>query len=152
MAIDERLSPHFYLSHLTVSPLAGRAGLRNEPLGHQVENLRRLAKQLELVQQLLGGARVTVLRAFRPVALVRPQEIDPAAEGRSCDFIAPEFGSPREIVAHLVANGIGFDRLINADNKWVQLDIPAAGIEPRKQLQIGVFEHGKAMRYMECQR
>lgn len=149
MPADTRLSPHFFLSQLTVSPLAGRAGMRNQPLGAQFENLRRLAQTLEVVRANLNDCQVCVLRAFRHVPWETKTDVfDPAAEGRSVDFIAPAFGSPREICAHLLTHGLAFERLVNA-GEWVQLDIPKFGHEPRRQLQTGVFEHGQAMRYLE---
>jgi len=150
MPTDERLTRHFFLSQLTVSPLMGQAGLRNQPLGQQIENLRRLAQTLEVVRAHLDGATICVLRAFR----VRPHHLpvgsvdDAAGEGRSAEFIAPEFGSPREICAHLVAHGVAFDRLVNAGD-WVQLDIPPVGRSPRRQVQTGCFEFAAPMRYME---
>ncbi len=148
MPADARLTPHFFLSQLTVSPLAGRAGMRNQPLGAQFENLRRLAQALEVVRSNLNGCNVCVLRAFRHVPLQAKDVADPAADGRSADFIAPEFGSPRDICAHLLAHGFAFERLVNA-GEWVQLDIAPFGVPPRMQLQTGVFDYGHAMRYLE---
>jgi zinc D-Ala-D-Ala carboxypeptidase len=149
MPADVRLTPHFFLSQLTVSPLAGRAGMRNQPLGAQFENLRRLAHTLEVVRANLNGCQVCVLRAFRHVPLqVKGSEGDPAADGRSVDFIAPEFGSPRDVCAHLVAHGLHFDRLVNA-GEWIQLDIPRFAQASRLQLQTGVFDYGQPMRYLE---
>jgi zinc D-Ala-D-Ala carboxypeptidase len=149
MPADVRLTLHFFLSQLTVSPLAGRAGMRNQPLGGQFENLRRLAQTLEVVRANLNGCQVCVLRAFRHVPLqVKDSTSDPAADGRSVEFIAPEFGSPRDVCAHLVAHGLHFDRLGNA-GEWIQLDIPRFGQAPRLQLQTGVFEYGQPMRYLE---
>jgi hypothetical protein len=146
MPADARLSPHFYLSQLTVSPHAGRSGIRNQPLGAQLENLRRLAQALELVRSNLNGCAVHVLRAFCRSAVDANQ--DPAGEGRTAEFIVPAFGPPRDACAHLVAQGMVFDRLVNA-GEWVQLDIPRFGQAPRRQLQTGVFEHGQPMRYLE---
>jgi zinc D-Ala-D-Ala carboxypeptidase len=148
MPADTPLTPNFFLSQLTVSPLAGRAGMRNQPLGVQFDNLRRLAQTLEVVRSSLSGCQVCVLRAFRHVPLQTKDNADPAAAGRSVDFIAPAFGSPREVCAHLIAQGFAFDRLVNA-GEWIQLDIPQFGHEPRRQLQTGVFEYGQPMRYLE---
>lgn len=148
MPADVCLTAHFFLSQLTVSPLAGRAGMRNQPLGAQFENLRRLAQTLEVVRSQLNGADVCVLRAFRHVALQTHDSTDAAADGRSAEFIAPAFGSPRDVCAHLIAQGLVFDRLVCA-GEWVQLDLPRFGQEPRRQLQTGVFEYGQPMRYLE---
>lgn len=148
MPADTRLTTHFFLSQLVVSPLAERAGMRNRPLGVQFENLRRLAQSLELVRLHLNGCDLHVLRAFRHVPLQCKVGDDPSADGRSAEFIAPAFGSPREICAHLVGHDMVFDRLVCA-GEWVQLDITKFGHAPRGQVQSGVFEHGQPMRYLE---
>lgn len=148
MPADARLSPHFFLSHLTVSPHAGRSGMRNEPLGVQFDNLRRMAQTLELVSWLLNGCQVHVLRAFQRATAPCSDASSPAADGRSVEFIAPEFGSPRDVCAHLVAHGLHFERLVNAGD-WIQLDIPRFGQASRLQLQTGVFEYGRPMQYLE---
>lgn len=148
MPADAKLTAHFYLSHFTASPLLARAGLSNVPNSAQTENLRRMAQTLEVVRANLVGAQITVLRGFRRVALERIGVMESASDGRSVDFIAPEFGTPRDICAHLVAHGLVFDRLVAAPD-WVQLDIPEFGHEPRRVLQTGVFEHNAPMRYLE---
>lgn len=149
MPPDERLSAHFFLSQLTASPMAGRAGLRNAPRGHQIENLRRLAQTLEAVRTHLNDAPICVLRAFRHQPVITPGHQDEAAaDGRSVEFVAPEFGTPREICLHLVSQGMAFDRLVNAGD-WVQLDIPRTGREPRRAVQTGCFEFAAPMRILE---
>lgn len=148
MPADTRLTAHFFLSQLTVSPHAGRSGMRNQPLGAQFENLRRLAQSLEVVRSLLNGCDLHILRAFRhgPIQSIGGDE--PSVEGRSAEFIAPAFGSPRDVCAHLVGHDLVFDRLVCAGD-WVQIDIPRFGQAPRGQVQTGVFEHGHPMRFLE---
>ena len=148
MPADVRLTPHFFLSQFTVSPHAGRAGMRNAPLAAQVENLRRLAYTLELVRGHLNGCPVYLLRAFRQLGPGIDAALIPAADGRSAEFIAPDFGTPRQICAHLVAQGLAFDRLVDA-GEWVQLDISRHGHPPRGRLCTGVFEFGRPMRELE---
>lgn len=148
MPADVRLSAHFYLSQFTAWPDAAQAGQRNVPLGQQEENLRRLAQLLELVRGALNGAEINILRAFRRGALT-PGGRNPAAEGRCVDFIAPAFGTPREICAHLVAMRLVSERLLCAPT-WVSIEIaPFGQTEPRRQVQTGVFEHGVPMRILE---
>lgn len=147
MPADISLTAHFYLSQFTVWPDAARAGQRNEPLAHQVENLRRVAQLLELVRGTLNGAEIHVLRAFRRGAAM-PGQRDPANDGRCADFIAPAFGTPRDICAHLIAQGIRSERVLCAPT-FVHIEVPPFGIVPRYQVQTGVFEHGQPMRIME---
>lgn len=146
MPADVRLTAHFFLSQFTVCPDAARAGRRNEPLAHQVENLRRVAQVLELARGTMSGADIHILSAFR-----RSNEqfdTDAAAEGRAVDFIVPGFGTAREVCAHLAGMRVLSDRMVCAHD-WVRIEVPRVGREPRRQLQTGVFEHGQPMRYLE---
>jgi zinc D-Ala-D-Ala carboxypeptidase len=147
MPRDVQLTTHFYLSQFTASPHAGRAGMRNEARSEQIENLRRLAQTLEVVRANLVGADIHVLRAFRRIDCAQSMDA-PAFHGRCAEFIAPAFGTPRDICGHLIAHGLVFDRLVNC-GEWVQLEIPLLGAQPRRQLQTGTFEHGHPMRYLE---
>ena len=147
MLRDEPLTSHFYLSQLIANPVMARAGLRNEPMSAQVANLRRTAQALEVVRAMLAGADVHVLRGYRQVAVVGSGD-EAEGDGRSVDFIAPRFGTPREICAHLIAQGLVFDRLVAAP-QWVQLDIPRHAQEPRRILQTGVFMPFSSMTYLE---
>lgn len=148
MPSDAQLSPHFFLSHFVVSPLLGRCGIRNVPVGYQIDNLKRMALALELVMQYLGGAQVTVLRGFRRVALQQIGVDEAANDGRSVDFIVPAYGTPRQVCEQLMAAGLRRDRLVACPD-WVQLDMPAIGQRPRMLVQTGVFELNQPMRHLE---
>lgn len=147
MPADVSLTAHFFLSQLTVCPDAARAGQRNEPLAHQVENLRRVAQHLELIRGAMSGAQIQILRGFRRSS-TQFGEPDAYAEGRAVDFIVPAFGSPRDVCAHLVARGLVPERLVLCPG-WVQLEVPAFGREPRRQIQTAHFEHGRPLDYVE---
>lgn len=147
MPADVRLTAHFHLSQFTVCPDAISAGQRNEPLAHQVENLRRVAQALEVVRASIDRAPIHVLRAFRRSS-TQFGKPDAYSEGRGVDFIIPSLGTPRDVCAFVLTLGLGFERLVCAPG-WVHLELPAFGREPRRQLQTGVFEHGRPMQYLE---
>ena len=147
MPADVRLTAHFHFSQFTAWPESIACGRGNEPLAHQVDNLRRVAQLLEAVRSAVGGSPIHVLRGFR-----RSNEQfghpDAYAEGRGADFIVPTFGTPREICAHLVGAGLVSERLVHAPG-WVHVEVPPFGREPRRQIQTAVFEHGQALRFLE---
>ena len=49
-----QLSPNFTLAELTVSEIAQRKGLKNDPPSDVLNNLQRLAEFLEGVRKVLG--------------------------------------------------------------------------------------------------
>lgn len=150
MQPDEQLSPHFHLSEFTVSETATRLGLRNEPLGPQVSNLRRLAGVLEDVRRALGDVAITVTSGYRaPLvnAAVGSEPTSAHPDGRAADFIAPRFGTPVFIARRLIDAGIVFDQLID-EGGWVHLGIAPLGCTPRQQVLTAVFRRGEKTHYV----
>lgn len=172
MQPDQRLTTHFYLSELTRSETAARAGLRNEADSSQLKNLQRLAHQGEDVRGFLDNAPILVSSGLRTLIvnalvkhiitvgqlpllaaqpeLVRLCQADRSAhvEGRAMDFIAPRFGRPREIVARLRDTSLPFDQLI-FEGTWVHYGIAREGEEPRREVLTAVFEQGRKPRYVK---
>ncbi|MGA0569628.1 D-Ala-D-Ala carboxypeptidase family metallohydrolase [Variovorax sp. VNK109] len=151
MREDILLSPHFHLSELTFSEKAARLGIRNEPNGAQLENLRRLAQVLEVVRSNLVGNPILVSSGFRNPqtnAAVGGARFSAHLDGRAADFICPGFGSPKAICQQLVTNGVVFDQLIY-EGTWVHIGIPVLGERPRQQVLTAIFERGKETTYLK---
>lgn len=151
MRADYQLTPHFHLSELTVSGAAERRGIRNEPVGTQLDNLRRLAQCLEVVRSNLVGHPILISSGFRcreVNAIVGGSRTSAHLDGRAADFTCPGFGSPRQVCEQLITNGVVFDQLIY-EGTWVHLGIPVWGEEPRKQVLTAVFERGQKPRYLK---
>lgn len=147
---DLQLSPHFRLSEFTVSGVAERRGIRNVPLGTQIENLKRLAQVLEVVRSNLNGNPILISSGFRNAevnAAVGGSRTSAHIDGRAVDFICPGFGTPKEVCQQLVTNGIVFDQLIY-EGTWVHLGIAILGEQPRQQVLTAIFERGSSTRYL----
>lgn len=147
---DDQLSPHFFLSELTVSNEGARKGLRNTPYASQVENLRRLAALLEDVCRALGDHPILVSSAFRSPAvntLVHGTRHSAHLDGLAADFICPAFGNPRRVCQRIVDVGIVFDQLIH-EGRWVHLGLAATGKVPRRELLTAKFQQLAAPLYL----
>lgn len=150
MVPDAQLSTHFRLSEFVVSGVAERRGIANAPNDDQLGNLVRLADVLERVRRLLGQSPLLIRRGFSS------PEVN-AAEGDSrhsahlygcaADFIAPSFGTPREICARIADSEIAFDQLI-LEGSLVHLAVPILGEEPRRRVLTAVFQRGYQTRFI----
>jgi len=142
------LSPHFTLAEFTVSQMAERLGIDNDPPAELLPALKRTAQGLEAVRLRLGMAPITITSGYRSLALnrtLRSSDRSQHVKGEAADFICPRFGTPTEIVAALRDSGIEYDQLIlefaNKGRGWVHvsfadhprqmaLEIDATGTRP----------------------
>jgi hypothetical protein len=149
---DIQLSPNFLLSEFTASSAAARNGLKNEPLGYQLDNLRRLANKMQSIRGfVLHGAAVSIISGLRTDqvnAIVGGVATSQHKEGLAADFIAPGFGTPRQICQAIIDAGITFDQLI-FEGTWVHLSIAAEGAAWRNEVLTAVFEPCKKPKYLK---
>ena len=148
---QRRLSPHFTVAELTVSNTGARAGLRNVPLGTNLENLSHLAQMLESVRKVVHHAPILVSSGYRSPAinsLVGGSPRSAHTRGLAADFIAPRFGPPRAVCEAIRASSIQFDQLI-FEGTWVHLAAPAPGAVPRRQVLTAVFRSGQPTQYLQ---
>ena len=143
------LSPHFTLAEFTVSQMAERLGIDNDPPAELLPALRRTAQGLEAVRLRLGKwLPITITSGYRCLALnraLRSRDSSQHVKGEAADFICPRFGTPTEIVTALRDSGIEYDQLILefaskgrgwvhisfADNpRHMALEIDASGTRP----------------------
>lgn len=146
---DELLSPHFRLSEFTLSQVATRRVIRNEPSEEQLTNLRRLAHVLEGVREALRVPLV-ISSGFRSRALNSAIGGSPGSAhlyGRAADFMALGSLSPAAVVQLIVDAGIVFDQLID-EKSWVHLGLAPVGEAPRRQVLTALFWPGKPTRYV----
>lgn len=149
MTPDIPLSPHFQLSEFTSSQAAARAGLRNEPLPAQLDNLKRLALLLEQVRTLLGGAPLFISSGFRSPAvnnLAGGSLRSAHMQGLAADFICPGYGTPRQVAQAIADSPLPFDQLI-FEGSWVHLAAPAA--PARRHVLTAVFLSCQPTRYLQ---
>lgn len=154
MQPDQELSPHFRLSELTLSQAATRLALNNEPLDHEIENLRRLAQLLEEVRSALGERPVLVSSGYRAPAVNKAVGGAPHSAhevGRAADFTVPAFGPPHEVCVRIAyglpdLKRLAFDQLIFERN-WVHVAVPELGTPPRREVLTAFFNPGRPTRY-----
>lgn len=129
------LSAHFALAELTVSQVAARAGIDNQPNEAQTDNLTRLAQTLEQVRALLGKP-ITVNSAFRSIAVNAAIGGVPTSEhcdGRAADIICPAYGNPYQVAQAILNSGIEFNQLILEYGAWVHISVPKVGAGPKME-------------------
>lgn len=131
---DRRLSPHFWLSELTVTSHP----IDNTPTEDHLENLTRLANALEFIREDLGNKPIIVTSAYRSARL---NAVIPGASttsehmvGRAVDFVCPSFGNPLAVCERLAVGRMGFNQLIHEWRAWTHFSIPALGQAARMQL------------------
>lgn len=127
------LSPHFTLDELTISETAERLGLSNQPGPSELAALKRTALGLEGVRVRLGGAPILVSSGYRAPAVNKAIGGSPNSQhmrGEAVDFIAPRFGSPRQIVDALADSDVPYDQVILEFGRWVHLSFSD---RPRRQ-------------------
>jgi zinc D-Ala-D-Ala carboxypeptidase len=140
------LSPNFHLSEFEASEIADRFGYDNRATPGVVKELTRLCGMMEAVRVALGAKPISINSGYRSPRLnsaVGGAKNSAHIEGRACDFICPQYGTPLEICQRLSSSGIAFDKLIQ-EGRWVHIQIAKVGLEPRKQVLTAKFEKGVA--------
>ena len=122
------LSPHFTLAEMTVSEVAARRGIPNEPTPEALDALYRTATGLEAVRAVLGKP-IIVTSGYRSPAVNRLVGGQPSSQhlrGEAADFICPAFGTPAEVVAALVKSAVQYDQCILEFGRWVHISFAPA--------------------------
>lgn len=118
-----RLSTHFTLDEMTVSETAARMGVDNTPPPDVLEALKHTALGLEGVRTLLGVPIIVTSGYRSPVVnrLVGGAKNSQHMTGQAADFIAPGYGSPRNVAMRISDAGIDFDQCIVEYDRWVHI-------------------------------
>ena len=127
-----KLSKFFTLEELTVSQAAARQGLSNVPDAATLKTLTNTAKCLDAVRALLG-VPIVVNSGYRSPLVNRAvggASKSQHVEGKAVDFIAPKFGSPRQIVEKILSSNISFCQIILEFDSWVHISFSS---DNRKQ-------------------
>jgi zinc D-Ala-D-Ala carboxypeptidase len=125
MILDEHVTPNFALSEFIVSDTAARMGIDNTPPAAVLATLRNvLIPAMEDVRTRLG-VPVVIKSGYRCPELNSAVHGAPASDhltGHAADFVAPGFGSPREVAKFLVDQmpQFVFDQLIH-EGGWVHV-------------------------------
>lgn len=119
-----RLSEHFTLDEFTLSQTAIRCGIPNDPPASVMPALERTAAGMEMVRELLGDAPILVSSGYRSPELnmlVNGQHGSQHLLGEACDFTAPNFGTPEDIVRTIVGSDLPYDQVIWEHARWVHI-------------------------------
>lgn len=134
-----QLSEHFALDEFTASQTAARLGIDNTPDAEALENLRNTAAGMEQVRAFLGGVPVKISSGFRCLALnaaVGSRTTSQHVTGCACDFTAPAYGTPEQIVRDLLTSGVPYDQLIYEFATWVHISF-----SPQNRRQALTIDH-----------
>jgi len=123
-----QLSPHFSLAQFTYSETAEKKGIDNSPPAEIVENLKRLAAELERVQVLLG-APLDISSGYRCATLneaVGGSDTSQHMQGLAVDLACPGFGTPLDVARAIQQSDVDFDQCILEYGRWVHLSFSDA--------------------------
>ena len=134
-----RLSEHFSLEEMTRSQTASRHGIINKPNDMQLENLKTLAKGMELVRTKLDSLPIIVSSGFRCEALndmLGSKRTSQHIRGLACDFTCDRYAHVTRVFEVIAESSIPFDQLILEYDAWVHISFPEEGTEPRRQVLV----------------
>ena len=129
------LSENFTLEELTHSQTATRHGIDNRPDDAMLQQLKKLAENLEGVRRAVGTS-IHVSSAYRCPLLNKAVGSSPSSQhvkGEAADITAPRLGSPKELIRAIVRGGVVFDQCILEFNSWVHISFSD---NPRRQLLV----------------
>ena len=138
-----RVTEHFNLSEFIASDTATRLGIDNTPSDDVTATLCNvLIPGMEQVRGLLD-VPVVIKSGYRGPALnvaVHGASSSQHLTGHAADFVAPGFGSPREVAAHLMKHmaALRFDQLIY-EGTWVHISFAP---RPRNEVLTAHFAGG----------
>lgn len=128
------LSPHFTLEEMTRSQIAARLGVDNQPGPAELAALKRTCMGLEAVRVRLGGAPILITSGFRCLPVNRAlgsKDTSQHPKGEAVDFVAPRFGTPRQVVDAVADSDVPYDQLIWEFARWVHISFSD---NPRRQV------------------
>lgn len=130
-----RLTTNFTFEEMIASDVAKRHGIRNFPPQELVPNLRRVAKLLEQVRELLGGEPIYVNSGYRSAELnraVNGSKTSAHMQGLAADFRTKQY-KPLQIAEKIAASDIDYDQLIVEFSEWVHIGLAAPGVISRRE-------------------
>lgn len=135
MILDENVTRNFALSEFVVSDTAARMGIDNTPPAMVLATLRNvLIPAMQEVRDLLAMP-VSIKSGYRSPALNAAVRGAPSSDhltGHAADFVAPGYGSPRDVCLFLIGRMpfFKFDQLIH-EGGWVHISF-----SPRRRNEV----------------
>ena len=119
--------------------MAKRHGIDNTPNDMQLENLKTLAKGMELVRTKLDSLPITVSSGFRCEALndlLGSKRTSQHIRGLAADWTCDRYADVDRVFEVIAESSIPFDQLIYEFNSWIHISFPPEGEEPRRQVLV----------------
>lgn len=137
-----RLTEHFTLEELTVSPTAKKLGLPNTPTSEHIANMKYCCEMILEPVRAHFGKPVQVNSSYRAPAVNRAvggSKTSQHVNGQAIDFEIP--GIDNKVVADWVADNLEFDQVIlefyssgDKNSGWVHASIKKEGGNRRQRL------------------
>lgn len=134
-----RLSEHFTLEEMTRSQMAKRHGIDNTPNDMQLENLKTLAKGMELVRTKLDSLPIIISSGFRCEALndlLGSKRTSQHIRGLAADWTCDRYAHVARVFEVIAESSIPFDQLILEYDSWIHISFPPEGEDPRRQVLV----------------
>lgn len=131
-----RLSEHFTLEEMTRSQMAKRHGIDNTPNDMQLENLKTLAKGMEIVRTKLDSLPIIVSSGFRCEALndlLGSKRTSQHIRGLAADWTCDRYAHVARVFEVIAESSIPFDQLILEYDSWIHISFPLEDENPRRQ-------------------
>ncbi len=119
-----QLSPNFSLEEATYSETAIRLGINNQPDDKQLENMITVARNMEIIRDLLGGKPIRInswLRLPEVNVAVGGSARSSHMDGWAVDFTCPSYGDPYRVAKALKESQIQVDQVIHEFGRWVHI-------------------------------
>lgn len=148
-----KLTEHFTLAELTVSPTAKKLGLPNTPTPEHIENMRFVCERILEPVRAHFGKPVTVNSSYRSPAVnakVGGSKTSQHCNGQAVDFEIQ--GLSNKVLADWIGDNLEFDQVIlefwsskeGANSGWVHASIRRDG-KNRRQRLIATKKGGKTV-------
>jgi len=134
-----KLSQNFSLLEMTRSQLAARHGIDNKPNDMQLENLKILAKGMELVRTQLDSMPIIVSSGFRCEDLndkLGSKRTSQHILGLACDFTCDRYAHVDRVFEVIAESSIPFDQLILEHQSWIHISFSIKEEDARRQVLI----------------
>ena len=105
----------------------------------QLENLKTLAKGMELVRSKLDSLPIIVSSGFRCEDLndlLGSKRTSQHIRGLACDFTCDRYAHVTRVFEVIAESSIPFDQLILEYDAWVHISFPEEGTTPRRQVLV----------------
>jgi putative chitinase len=130
-----KLTEHFSLAEMIVSPTAKRLGLSNTPTAEHIENMRYCCEKILEPVRAHFGKPVTINSSYRAPLVnkaVGGSKTSQHVNGQAIDFEIP--GVDNKVVADWIGDNLEFDQVIlefytrgDKNSGWVHASIKKAG-------------------------